>query len=140
MKQVKLIRAQGDEVQTLGVLVTRRDNELWTCKTLELPWKNNAPNISCIPTGTYLCRWTLSCRLRKWTYEVMGVPKRAGIRIHPANLFHQLHGCIALGDAHKDINADGHLDLIHSGLTVEAFNNLMGCEDFELVISNAEEN
>jgi hypothetical protein len=32
-----------------------------------------------------------------------------------------LRGCICVGDAHKDINADGQLDVIHSGDTITAF-------------------
>jgi len=31
------------------------------------------------------------------TYELQDVPGRNGIRIHPANVFDELEGCIALG-------------------------------------------
>jgi len=134
VKEVYLLRAKSDDKQTLGVLVAGAGTELFVAKTLELPDRANKPNESCIPAGTYRCRWTLSPRLQRNTYEVLGVPGRTGVRIHPVNFFHQLRGCIALGAAHKDINADGKLDLIHSGETVEKFNKLMAGEDFLLII------
>jgi len=141
VKTVNLIRTSLDDKQTLGVLVVNPN--LFICKTLELAWDYNKSNISCIPPGMYLCKWTLSPSMSEkrghsvYTYEVLGVPKRYGIRIHSANYFYDLLGCIALGDAYKDLNLDGKLDLIHSGNTVKKFNELMNKEDFRLSISVA---
>jgi len=140
MKDVYLIRHISDLKQTLGVLVTTQGVELFVCKTLELAWNNNQNNISCIPDGTYVCIWTRSNRLSTlantdvYTYEITNVLNRSGIRIHSANYFYQLLGCIALGDAHKDINADGELDTIHSGDTINAFNTLLNKQKFNLII------
>jgi hypothetical protein len=141
MQKVILKRTFSDKKQTLGVLSFMvPGKELFVCKTLELPWAGNKKNISCIPAGTYTCRWTSSPKMSNehghlyYTYEVLNVPGRTGIRIHSANYFFQLLGCIALGDAHKDINSDGELDTIRSGYTVEFFNNLMDKKDFLLVI------
>jgi len=140
MKDVYLIRRISDLKQTLGVLVTTQGVELFVCKTLELAWNNNQNNISCIPEGTYVCIWTRSNRLSTlantdvYTYEITNVLNRSGIRIHSANYFNQLLGCIALGDAHKDINDDGVLDTIHSGNTVNAFNTLLNKQKFNLII------
>ena len=61
------------------------DGVAW-CLTLELPWRDNQPALSCIPVGTYRMLWTLSPRLKRYTYEVVGVPGRAGIRVHEGNL------------------------------------------------------
>ena len=74
--------------------------------TGELPDRDNASNISCIPPGDYAVKWTPSNRLKKFTYEVLGVPKRGGIRLHSSNLMGdaskgyvaQLRGCISLGE------------------------------------------
>lgn len=144
MKQVYLTRVWGNDKQSLGALMTTIGNEsameIFMCRTLELGWHNNQSNVSCIPPGNYICRWTQSNRLSQiagrniFTYEVLNVPGRAGIRIHSANFYSQLLGCIALGDAHKDINADGELDVIHSGDTIKKFNDLMGGLDFVLNI------
>jgi hypothetical protein len=142
MRTVFIRRSPDDGFQTLGaVSVAKTDGSIFLAKTLELAWKNNESNISCIPVGNYLCKWTRSNRLSKlaghdvFTYEVLGVPGRAGIRIHSANYFFQLLGCISMGDAHKDINADQKPDTIHSGATVLAFNQEMNQEDFILSIA-----
>ena len=137
---VILNRFTDDGKQTLGTLTVQNSKELFVCKTLELGWHDNANNISCIPEGEYTCKWTRSNRLTTaaghdvFTYEVLNVPNRAGIRIHSANYFYQLLGCIALGDAHKDINADGHLDANHSGATVAKFAEVMGYGEFRLTV------
>lgn len=134
-----LTRYIQNDKQSLGVWVFAK-NDLWVAKTLELPWKDNASNISCIPDGAYTCKYTRSNRLSKlkgvdvFTYELVDVPDRAGIRIHSANYFYQLLGCIAMGSALKDLNADGQLDVIHSGDTVDAFVKVMEKKDFILNI------
>jgi hypothetical protein len=140
MTTVRLKRFFTDEKQTLGSLSFLNESEVFTCKALELGWDKNINNKSCIPNGNYSCRWTRSNRLSAaaghdvFTYEVINVPSRAGIRIHAANYYNQLLGCIALGDAHKDLNADGELDLIHSGDTIKNFNAIMNGREFMLVI------
>lgn len=143
MKSAVLKRFFFDEKETLGTLTTQRpgSKNLWICKTLELGWHDNQKNISCIPMGKYLCKWTKSPAMSLKhgypfrTYEVQDVPDREGIRIHTANLFSELLGCIALGDAHKDINLDRELDVVHSGRTVLEFENvIMLHEDFVLHI------
>ena len=141
MKEVYLLRIKSDGKQTLGALIAQNLDEVFVAKTLELAWSNNQNNVSCIPVGTYICKWTRSNRLSKeankdvFTYEIIGVPSRAGIRIHSANYFSQLLGCIALGDTHKDINLDGHADVVHSGDTVAKFNQIMNGEDFKLYVN-----
>ena len=68
--------------------------------TIERPWKDNAPNLSCIPAGTYTVRMSYSPRFKRYLYEVVGVRGRSGIRIHVANWAAELHGCIALWLVH----------------------------------------
>ncbi|MBS1563044.1 MAG: hypothetical protein JST39_01590 [Bacteroidetes bacterium] len=63
--------------------------------TIELPWKNNQPQVSCIPEGRYALQKRYSPRLGV-VLEVMDVPGRADILIHAANhALHELKGCIA---------------------------------------------
>jgi len=65
------------------------------CFTIELPWRNNQPNLSCIPEGRYRLRLRYSERY-KGHLQVEGVPGRSGILIHPANhAGKELKGCIA---------------------------------------------
>jgi hypothetical protein len=66
-------------------------------RTVELPWKNNAPFISCIPPGTYKC---IPWESEKFDYpciKVLGVPGRTGIVIHRANKISEILGCIGPG-------------------------------------------
>jgi hypothetical protein len=65
------------------------------CSTIELPWKNNASQVSCIPEGKYELRKRYSQRFG-WHLELMNVPGRQLILIHPANdALKELRGCIA---------------------------------------------
>lgn len=107
---------------TLGI------GELWAgpvcvmrCHTVELPWKDNAKGISCIPAGTYQMAFTMSNRFKVPLWLVLDVPGRAGVRIHAANFAHQLEGCIALGMGRADLNGDGVPDVTQSKRAIELF-------------------
>ena len=63
--------------------------------SIELPWKENQTGVSCIPEGRYelVKRWSPKF-LRH--LQVMNVPGREYILIHPANeALQELKGCIA---------------------------------------------
>lgn len=144
-KKVICLRTFDNDKQTLGVwsVTDPLQGVVFLARTLELPDKANANNVSCIIPGKYICKYTKSASFSAakgapvYTYEITSVPGRAGVRIHSANYYTQLRGCISLGAAHKDINADQQLDAIHSGDTVTQFQQLMNYEDFELEIIDA---
>lgn len=50
-----------------------------------------------IQAGCYSMRWSLSPKFKTKTLEIMGVPNRYGIRIHPANRGSDVQGCIGVG-------------------------------------------
>lgn len=127
---VSIIRDSDDGIQTLGTLTFGS----FSCKTLERPWKQNQHNISCIPTGTYQCSYTFSLGHLGWTYEVNNIPGRSGIRIHSANFYLDLEGCIALGSGYANLNSDQELDIINSRLTINNFVTLLNKKDFTLII------
>ncbi|BAV09108.1 hypothetical protein SAMN05421788_101553 [Filimonas lacunae] len=65
------------------------------CFTIELPWKENESQISCIPEGTYPLakRFKVERGHHLLVQEVKG---RSLILIHPANnALNELRGCIA---------------------------------------------
>lgn len=65
------------------------------CNTIELPWKENAKRVSCIPEGKYKLKIRYSHKF-KWHLEVVDVENRNYILIHPANnALRELNGCIA---------------------------------------------
>lgn len=64
--------------------------------TLEDAWKDNAKQVSCIPTGTYKIVRHKSPRFGK-TYKVLDVPDRSEILIHAGNTHEDTQGCILVG-------------------------------------------
>lgn len=113
-----------------------------TLDTGELPWRNNAKDISCVPAGEYSCVWGFSPRFQKFTYLLKEVPGRNAIRIHAANymgdramkLRSQLDGCIALGDGFGWLDKQQFLK--NSAESVRLFDNTMKGDAFTLVIAN----
>lgn len=65
------------------------------CATIELPWKDNHTQVSCIPEGEYELEKRYSLHLGMH-FQVMNVPGRELILIHAANnALRELKGCIA---------------------------------------------
>lgn len=124
MKTVFLLRIATSDAGTIGDLAV----DDFRCVTLELPWKNNKPDISCIPANEYICRWTLRPK-HGWVYQVTNVPNRADILLHCGNFEKDTEGCILLGSV-KDGDA-----IDNSSATVIAFNKLMAGDAFKLSIT-----
>lgn len=93
---VSLTRTRSSKTCTTGILYIQTRNLRWSCKTLELPLKNNTPQISCIPKGTYTCRRVNSPKFGE-TFQVCDVPDRSGILFHAGNSVKDTRGCILLG-------------------------------------------
>lgn len=88
---------------TLGPISSQ--GSLWLngakyCDTLERPWLNNQPQVSCIPEGAYDIVIEFSPHFSRRMPHLLNVPQRSGILIHPANWVSQLQGCIAVGMEH----------------------------------------
>ena len=98
MNEAILIRRESTDQGTAGVL-SFGGQMLFT---MELPWRDNMPQKSCIPAGEYTCALVRSPKFGK-VYEVKNVPNRGNVLIHSANVAGnsdlgydtQLHGCIA---------------------------------------------
>lgn len=75
-----------------------------TFYSLERPWLDNQPFVSCIPAGTYNLVPFNSPKFG-WCYAVLGLgvglqpgeDTRTHILIHAANVMDELSGCIAVG-------------------------------------------
>jgi len=98
MNVIRLRRVEHTDEGTFGVLTFGAQS----CRSIELPWRDNIRRRSCIPEGTYRCGVVQSPRFGR-VYGVMGVKDRTAILLHSANLAgdvdlgwdSQLHGCIA---------------------------------------------
>lgn len=129
-------RYESGDMGTFGALFA----EGFTCYTGELPWRDNKPEISCIPVGLYKVIWAMSPRLKRKTYRLVGVPGHSGVLIHSANLMgdaalgfkSQLKGCIALGERLGSM--DRQRALLVSLPAVRRFEALMGERSFTLEI------
>lgn len=130
MERVYLNRTKQDKIQTTGELLYKG---VVVAKTLELPWNGNAFRISCIPMGIYSVIRRQSSKYGNH-FWLQNVPSRSYILIHSANYFYDLLGCIGVGSELKDINKDGHLDLVNSRATMTKLLTLLP-KEFEIVIS-----
>lgn len=124
------------EAETLGVLsVFDEKNDLaFTCKSLELPWKDNQRKISCIPEDEYLVVKRKAHELRKYDhFHVTNVPGRDWILIHTGNKVSQILGCILVGDKFVHLDNDGNLDVANSTVTLKMLYAILP-EKFKLKI------
>lgn len=131
---VKIQRIQKGEYQTLGILTIYDDGNFpsWSCRTLELPDKQNQRRISCIPEGKYEVVKRHTDKYKDH-FHITGVPNRDYILIHNANYVRQLLGCIAVGLSHTDIDGDGLRDVTASKNTLKDLNAKLP-ESFSLEI------
>jgi hypothetical protein len=130
MKQILVFRTWGDENQSQGDFYVKDEGEIiFQSKCIERGWKNNEKGVSCIPVGTYPIKLEYSSRFKTNLWEIYGVPNRSECKIHSANYWHQLNGCIALGRKLLDINKDGYLDVTSSRITVSDFMKAMGSDE-----------
>jgi hypothetical protein len=88
------------------------------CFTLELPDLGNAPNISCIPTGTYQAFKRQSPK-NGLVIELKNVPQRSFIQIHRGNHTRQIEGCILVGSSIAFLDGDRTPDVTNSGVTMD---------------------
>lgn len=111
---------------------------------LELPWRDNRRQRSCIPPGLYRCALVKSPRFGL-VYGVQDVPERSHVLIHAANLAgdvdlgwqSQLQGCIAPCMRHGRLRlADGRWQAagLVSQPALRTLTNWAGGKPFDLEI------
>jgi hypothetical protein len=91
--KLAIVRDEHTATETLGRLYC---DGAQVAYTLELPWLNNANNVSCIPKGTYQVVPRFSARFKSHLH-VLNVPGRSFILIHPGNTHKDIEGCILPG-------------------------------------------
>ena len=115
--------------------------------TLELPDRQNKPNVSCIPNGEYQVTQRYSPSFRKTLYWIKNVPDRSYILVHAANFAGDeskgfqthLQGCVTLGKASgKAKNKYGNMQgcVFRSAQAVREFEEHMQNKDFTLTIKD----
>lgn len=119
--------------ETLGSMYLEQGMK-FLCKTMELPNRNNARSISCIPYGTYQVIKQPPKADRQYPYfRLPNVPGRSGILIHRITYVSGLKGCIGVGGAFSDLNNDYVPDMTQSSRTLQMLVDTLP-DEFELVI------
>jgi hypothetical protein len=137
MKSAYIIRTSSGDQGTKGILVSNN----FDCYSLELPWRNNESNISCISEGVYHAEMRISQRLGKH-YWIKDVEGRVWILVHSGNLagditkgfLSHVQGCILLGKKYGILR--NQLAILLSKPTVTAFENYMERKSFVLGVYN----
>ena len=134
---INLERFCYSDIGTFGKLTY---NE-FSCFTVERPWKNNIPFVSCIPDGSYKVKWHNSPKFGT-TLAVYGgsvsIQKqyeydRYAILFHAGNWPTDFEGCIGVGRSLRCIN--GELGVTSSRDTLnELFLLLQNRDDISLNI------
>lgn len=116
---------------TFGVL--KDDSQMPFAVTLELPWRFNKKNKSCIPPGTYICRKYNSPKYGR-TFIVKDTTGRKYILFHPGNWKKNTKGCILVGESYEIIN--GKFAIAQSKKGFKEFMAKYGkLKEFQLCIS-----
>tara|TARA_R110002033_G_scaffold121666_3_gene164587 strand:- start:880 stop:1275 length:396 start_codon:yes stop_codon:yes gene_type:complete len=90
MKKFELCRSYLPD-RTVGIF----KHEDFKLKSLELPWRNNLEDKSCVKEGVYLVVPD-STGKHKW-FSIQDVEGRTDIEIHVANYLKDINGCVGLG-------------------------------------------
>lgn len=132
-----LKRFDYDDKQTLGDLIVfnERNGIEFTCKTLELAWKDNERRVSCIPEAEYTVVKRNSPKYGDH-FHILDVPNRDFILVHHGNFHSDILGCVLVGNNHIDIDGDGYKDVTSSKNTMKKLNEILP-EEFTLRIEKA---
>lgn len=140
MKQENTLHLQRQITSTHGtegtLTIPHLDVDFFT---LELPWRDNTPTISCVPNGTYEVAIRQSPRYGT-IYHVKNVINRSWILIHWGNfagdstqgLKTNVEGCILLGKKRGILS--NQKVVLSSRVAVREFMNLMQNKNFTLEI------
>ena len=130
-----LTRLIDDGNQTLGVLTLFDGlDKIFECKTLELPWKDNKTNISCVPKSVYKVLHRTAEKYKKH-FILQDVRDRRYILIHQGNFNTDTRGCILVGSSFRQVNNDSLLDITSSKRTLSQLLEATEGEVFELTIT-----
>lgn len=113
--------------QTTGVLLILDSNgwPVFSAPCIERGDRNNQKRVSNVLPGIYPIRYEYSPAFDRFCWELYGTDNRTECKIHPANFWDQLNGCIAPGGYLKDLNKDGYQDVARSVSTVNMIDKIM---------------
>ena len=107
-----------------------------TVYTVERPWLSNAPRLSCIPCGEYMCGPRPYHRGGYDAVEIKGVPGRSHILFHVGNYPSDVLGCIGVGERFAPVGT--RIGVTNSRVTFKEFMRHYGGREFRLEIRSYE--
>lgn len=136
MLNARLVRQPSTPQGTIG-RISLGPAKSWY--TIELPWRDNRRQVSCIPAGEYPCSIVHSQKYGQ-VYHVQNVPGRSGILIHSGNLagdtaqgfISHSKGCILPGLRVGTL--DRQLAVLSSRTALREFMDALGGEPFTLIV------
>lgn len=134
MKRFLLVRTKTGYDGTFGHLL----HGDFAVVSLELPWRDNKPHLSCIPVGIYNVEPDDTGKHQY--YRILDVPGRGNVEMHPANwagdttkgLLSDLKGCIAFGLRRGKLN--NQECILDSNIAFSRLSLYIGSEGFSLEI------
>ena len=96
---LRITKPERSATKGVYIVMDKNNEPVTTACVLELPWKDNIRDISCIPADTYVLE-KRNVSWSKFKYEhlwIKDVPNRGSILAHIANYLHQIQGCQAVG-------------------------------------------
>lgn len=114
MKRLLLMRLQKLDDRTLGRLIVFNGTEIEEIfTTLELPWRNNERNNSCILSGYYTVDPRESPRFGKHLI-INNTSPREAVLLHVGNSPSNSSGCVLVGTGFGDFDKDGRREITES--------------------------
>lgn len=125
--KLDLLRLKETKTRTLGILMLIDDDDalIRTFFTLELPWRNNEKNVSCIPEGVYTINPRKSDKYGKH-FIINNVPNRSYILLHHGNYSSDTSGCILVGTEFKNLDNEKELEVANSKKAMETLTTMIG--------------
>lgn len=128
---VRIVRVESSSRGTRGIMLI---NGCIKFATLEDEWRDNQPNISCIPSGSFSCARIISPHFGP-TFTVQNVPGRSLIRFHAGNTDADTTGCILVGMGFAE--KLGRPGISESAKAfIKFMDSMRGIDSFELQITN----
>ena len=128
MEKFTLKRVSYTDSGAFGVLIYR---DIPFAVTLEPDWKDNKTNVSCIPSGEYVCK-PYSSDKYTGVYQVVDVLGRTSVLLHIGNTIEDTMGCVLVAEEYGVL--DGDPAVLRSTHGFEEFLALAGGADIKLNI------
>lgn len=130
---LRLARIELSAYATYGMLLDEENRQHGV--TLELPWKDNAPDVSCIPAGTYTAERYFSPHHGYDVFRLTDVPNRSDVEMHIGNLAKDSLGCILLG-SNFGLVGDQHGITGSQAAFAKFMNTMGGVDSFTLTVTD----